>query len=486
MSAYGGGTSRGPYHSSIICSESAIRIDKISYAYGAFEIIIWEIMAVIADNSEGIELMVARSTILIMSCFLMLILFQSPLANAYGASALSSHNLSHSPDEQVISLTSPNSIAMGQFGTSEAIGTKFTNSGPVIAIGAPMETAKGFGEAGNVYVYDATNGKLLRTITSPNAQDDGNFGESVSIRNGILGVGAPGETAGGFSMAGNAYLFNVSTGKLLNTLDSSFPTTDASFGFSIAVGIYTECGEHHTACVNESLALVGAPGESNICGDGRAWTFVNGLVFNGYCSPNPIKDGDFGYSVAIGAGIMAVGAPDETADGLSEAGIVYTFDSHSGIFNSTLISPDAQAEGNFGDSVACVGGLIAVGAPGEGFGDGTVYTFDAYNGTHFGTFESPDTKQTDVGFGTAVALFGTTLLVGSPGEGNFVYPDEGHAYTFNTTSGAEVQKFTSQNRQGDGFFGLSVALNNDVVVVGAPDQQVGLNDEAGNVYIFST
>ena len=62
-------------------------------------------------------------------------------------------------------------------------------------------------EAGNAYAFNAKNGHLVYTFTSPNAQFLGYFGYSVAATAKIVVVGAMGETASGYSMAGHAYVF---------------------------------------------------------------------------------------------------------------------------------------------------------------------------------------------------------------------------------------------------------------------------------------
>src|SRR5437667_101580 len=103
-----------------------------------------------------------------------------------------------------ITLTSPNAQNGGQFGHSVAI-----NEGdPLVVVGAPFETANALSAAGHAYVFDATDGSLVTTLTSPGAQIGGFFGYSVSISDTTAVVGARGETANALPEAGNAYVFD--------------------------------------------------------------------------------------------------------------------------------------------------------------------------------------------------------------------------------------------------------------------------------------
>jgi len=104
------------------------------------------------------------------------------------------------PPHYPLTLTSPNPQNPGGLGCSVSI-----SDGKVV-VGAVEESSGGYDGAGNVYVF-TTSGKLISTLTSPNPQYLGYFGNSVSISGCYVVVGAPYESSGGYSFAGNAYVF---------------------------------------------------------------------------------------------------------------------------------------------------------------------------------------------------------------------------------------------------------------------------------------
>ena len=129
----------------------------------------------------------------------------------------------------------------GEFGNGIAV------SGNIVVVGAWNEAANGYAGASHAYVFNTETGALLRTFTSPNAQTGGHFGSDVALAGYIVAVGAESETADGYSGAGHTYLFNVLTGKLISTLTSpnavtggAFGSTIASAGNTLAVGAQTE------------------------------------------------------------------------------------------------------------------------------------------------------------------------------------------------------------------------------------------------------
>ena len=98
-------------------------------------------------------------------------------------------------------LSSSNAQENGWFGVSVSTSEEF------VAVGAYSETADGYTAAGRAYVFNATSGALIETLTSPNAQSYGEFGSSVSISGTLVTRGAPNEIADGYYHAGHAYIF---------------------------------------------------------------------------------------------------------------------------------------------------------------------------------------------------------------------------------------------------------------------------------------
>ena len=108
-------------------------------------------------------------------------------------------------------------------------------------------------------------------------------------------------------------------------------------------------------------------------------------------------------------------------------------------------------------------------------------TAKAHAATSVVTFTSPNPTGSG-GFGSSVAVNRTSVVVGAPGEvaGGAA---AGHAYVFGS-AGVLVATLTSPNPTGSGHFGSSVAMNGTSVVVGAPGESPGGSFQAGNAYLF--
>jgi outer membrane protein assembly factor BamB len=212
-----------------------------------------------------------------------------------------------SPVPATTTLTSSNAQQFGWFGASVAVNSKF------VVVGAPKEDANGFIEAGHVYVFNAANNKLISTLTSPNAQTYGSFGGSVAVNSKFIVVAAPAEAANGYQHAGNAYVFNAANNKLISTLTSPNARTGGYFGYSVAVSSNIVVVGANNEAANGYL----------YAGNVYVFNAANGNLISTHTSPNAQTWGYFGYSVAVNSNIVVIGADQEAANGYGQAGNAY-------------------------------------------------------------------------------------------------------------------------------------------------------------------
>jgi FG-GAP repeat len=318
----------------------------------------------------------------------------------------------------ISSLASPNPQAGGMFGWSVAFGSSVLAGGKIAIVGAPNETADGLAGAGRAYVFNATSGALMATLMSPNPQAGGEFGFSMDLTGKTVVIGAPDEAAGGHPGAGNAYSFNVVTGKSHPKLHSPDPQSEGHFGWSIgAMG---------------SVVAVGSPGEDS--GEGRAYVFSSkGALTAVLSSGSPQSGGHFGWSVSATKRLIAVGAPDELAGGFAGAGDAYVFGASNGSMVSSLSSPHPKAGGAFGYSVDLEVDTVLVGSPHEDVGlvtkAGTAYLLEVPSGAVLRTLSSPS-PQPNGFFGASVNARTKIYVTGAPGEQVEALGEAGHAYLF--------------------------------------------------------
>ncbi|MEQ9625287.1 two-partner secretion domain-containing protein, partial [Coleofasciculus chthonoplastes] len=210
------------------------------------------------------------------------------------------------PNTPLATFLNPEPVADSRFGTSVA------TVGSDILIGAFLNTSGGFEDAGQAFLFNST-GTLLQTFDNPQPLVGGNFGISVAATGSDILIGARGNTSGGVTRAGQAFLFNP-TGTLLQTFDNPQPVGGARFGRSVA-GVGPDI-------------MIGA--EGNTSGGfedaGQAFLFnPTGTLLQTFDNPQPVVGGNFGFSfAAVGSNIL-IGAPLNTSGGFEDAGQAFLF-----------------------------------------------------------------------------------------------------------------------------------------------------------------
>lgn len=394
--------------------------------------------------------------------FAVIFLFVVPSFCFASSAAYSSWSLL-ATSKPVLVLKSPNPQAYGYFGTVAL-------SGDLAVVGAFGENSSGIQGAGRAYVFNATTGKLISTLLSPNPYEGGAFGVSVAVSGDLVLVGAPYVD----SSAGFAYVFNGTTGKLISYLFSPNPQAFGYFGWSVAL--------------SGKLAIVGAYGEIQGSSDdfaGHVYVFnaKTGLLLKTLVSPSFQFGGEFGYSVAGGNdSLLLVGAPYEaSSSGLNEAGNAYLFNASTGKLLNKFSSPHPKEYGAFGYSASIAGVTLVVSASGIG-GEDRIYTFNASTGALIGTLG----PQGDHGFGWSVGAGGTgnniTVVVGAPFETVRNISGAGRAYTF---AGSEVTGIFASPKPVEFLnYGLSVSASGNLILIGADNTPVNGIAGAGEAYVY--
>src|SRR5262245_45735790 len=155
----------------------------------------------------------------------------------------------------------------------------------------------------------------------------------------------------------------------------------------------------------------------------------------------------------------------------------------------TLTAFDGVARNFFGASVAISGNTLVVGAPGDADFKGAAYVFNR-SGSTFTTpakkLIADDGKPGDF-FGLSVAIDGNTLVAGAPFDETDDGKSAGSAYVFNrsgTDFSPTPQKLTAFDGKPNADFGFSVAIDVDTLVVGAVSDS-DPNKNQGAAYVFT-
>lgn len=210
-----------------------------------------------------------------------------------------------------------------------------------------------------------------------------------------------------------------------------------------------------------------------------SWSITQKLM-----EPNGAAAGhQFGAAVAVQGFWAVVGAPGASAAYVFQlSGTTWTY------VQKLSISPSELGD-FFGASVAIAGDTIAIGAYGSNSYVGKVYIF-RYNGSSWGQVPSQiltanDGQSLDF-FGYSLALSNNSLIVGAYGDDEPSGTNFGSSYIFkfNGTQWAFQQKLQAPDGASGDNFGQAVAIDTNKLIIGASrDDDVGNN--AGSAYIFA-
>lgn len=325
--------------------------------------------------------------------------------------------------------------------------------------------------SGAAYLHNAVTGahllELVWTSSVPGGQlANDRFGSSVGISGSKCVVGAPGTATGGA-----AYIFDTATGTQITELKPSDLHYYDDFGDSVAIS-----GE---------LVVVSSPkDDDNGLNSGSAYLFdaTSGTELAKLVASDGTSDDNFGYALAINGNTIVVGTP--YTYGTVFSGAVYLFDAITFAQTAKLFPSDGAGHDQFGLSVAISGTTIIIGAPGvddNGSFSGAAYLFDATTGAELAKLRASDGDADDY-FGNSVAISGNTAIVGAPGDDdNGSY--SGSVYLFDITTGAEIAKLLSSDGAAGDKFGRAVAISGTTALVGAEEDDDN-GPWSGSAYLY--
>lgn len=303
-------------------------------------------------------------------------------------------------------------------------------------------------------------------VTAASGAANDEFGYSVSISGNTALVGAYKGNGG----TGAAYVFSQSGGVWSETakLVASDAASGDQFGWSVSL--------------SAGSALVGARGVNG--NEGAAYVFngagANWIQVARLVATDGAADARFGNAVALSGGSALVAAATASVNGNSYQGAGYVFRESGGTWTQVgkLVAQNGAGNDQLGVSAAFDGTTAVLGAPGPNMFSGAAYVFTETAGSWS---QSAMLTASDGGpfssFGSALAVEGNTLLVGAN-----LAAMTGAAYVF-TGSGSswtEQQKLLANDGDMGADFGVSVAIDGDVAVIGAERD----SGEQGAAYVF--
>ncbi|MBO9998979.1 MAG: hypothetical protein J7641_08225 [Cyanobacteria bacterium SID2] len=328
-----------------------------------------------------------------------------------------------------------------QFGEYSAIATKFDD--PI----NPNDVTQEIRNAGSAFVFDGL-GDLTNTFIDPQASRQGEFGSSIDIWQNNVVVGGRRADIASNNNVGGAYIFDITSGNLIQSIAN--PPNDVG----ATPGLVQQSRFGEAVSIYQNRVAVGAPGHDreadnvnpNIdwdAGVAHVFDVTSGQRLFKLESPNNTDNFSiFGFDLELSGQHVLVGErygeTDFTDVTDKDTGRAYLFSANDGSFLHEFASPNPERNGSFGYAVtlSSSANLAVVSAPEENDKSGRVYVFNTTSGNLVATIDNPTPDPNDF-FGQSVSLSGNTLLVGADRDDTEGI-DAGAVYKYQVTSGGSV------------------------------------------------
>ncbi len=298
----------------------------------------------------------------------------------------------------------------GGFGQAVAITDVRGRGNTAFAI-VGAATHDGVGEA-RIFALSGRDWNVQARISARDGADGDDFGHAVSINGDTAFVGAPKDDDGAPN-SGAVYVF-VRAGARWNQqakLTAKNPARSDGFGESVSLlGNTAIIGAPQTEHAGVKFAGAAYVFER----EGDTWVEKTKLTAN-----EPGKADRFGFSVALDADTVVIGAPLRDTNGGQDAGAAYIFgrDGDSWKQLAKVEGEGGRKGDKFGHSVATNGNVVIVGAPirnEDAFASGAAYAFARVDGVWQAKNKVvPKNGSKDLHFGESVGINENTVAIAS-------------------------------------------------------------------------
>jgi hypothetical protein len=410
------------------------------------------------------------------------------------------------PDDLAFPWTQQQKLTAGDASADDRLGTSVSLNGSTIVVGAPLADLGTSFDAGALYVFTRDQTVSLnpwtqrQKLTASDAGADDRLGISVSLDANTILAGAPRADTIGATDAGAAYVFtrdsaspNFSQDQILN---ASNPGSNNQFGTSVFM--------------DGSTAIIGAPlaDVSTSTDAGHAYFFSRDPLSGSWGQQQVLRTGnpealsEFGGAVGFNAVTAVIGSAKRDQGTSNSAGAAFVFilepeDDEIAQETDILTAADAASNDNFGSAVGLSGDNTLIGIPDADPGtdlnageasaferDPTTQVFDDET-----TLTAGDKTALD-NFGAAVSVNADTAVIGAPDADIGGDADAGGVYVFNRDPVADNWNQSDKLTAGGDVnaldrFGTSVAVDADIILVGAPFHNPNGAPNGGAAFLFS-
>jgi FG-GAP repeat len=263
----------------------------------------------------------------------------------------------------------------------------------------------------------------------------------------------------------------------------------------------------NTGAANQVLVSKGA-------GASQTWENINSIAngsgavgfgtwgdcsMNGISEYNPVADTSgalndlFGHSVSISGNYAIIGAckDDDIAGNGRGSASIFKYNGINWVFMQKITDATGTGYDDFGNAVSISGNYAIVGArfddgpAGENQGSASIYQL--IGGTWVLMQKIRDVNGSpDDYFGWSVSISDNKVIVGAPNDDAGILTNRGSASIYQLSGGTWVlmNKITDATGATDDNFGWSVSISGNYVIVGAPHDDGAIGANQGSVCIY--
>ncbi|MAQ71917.1 MAG: hypothetical protein CL565_06955, partial [Alphaproteobacteria bacterium] len=303
---------------------------------------------------------------------------------------------------------------------------------------------------------------------------------------------------------GSAFIQDINLGNSISQTDNSFflsYQTRLNGAENEAIGrSVTLRAEHNTELLTFApkavvKVAVNKPIIGEIGNDELTGTNANNIIYGSpQGTPDPISkliisnpafdasDG-FSFNITMSNGIVLASSVNDDF-GATDSGAAYLFNASTGDLLHTFYNPTPASSDNFGWNTAIDGNRALISAINDDTGSsnaGSAYLYDVASGALLHTFNNP-TPGSNAHFGSSVALSNDVAIIGAE-YGTTGGSRPGVAYLYDINTGSLLHTLNNPSPNHLDTFGYTVDISTNYAIVGASyDDTVGGN--TGSAYIF--
>ena len=369
------------------------------------------------------------------------------------------------------------------FQASDKLGKYIAMSEKYAVVGFPgfPDTSKVNPQEGKAYIFEVSTGKLLHIIQAKDKTKWDNFGWRVAIGgpqgSHVILSAVFAKNNAGVSAAGALYVFGADTGKQISKItveDSDVGRDVLGESLDIDDGYKVIAGATWPNPKEKVLTVIaGATGYGS---GGAAYIFnIRGTVKQLHkLTVSGSKKYSFGCSVGISGDYAVVGDKDDS----DSKGAAYIFKVSTGTMLHKITAKDGKKKDYFGYSIGIDGNYIVVGAKGVDNNKGAAYVYDT-SGKQLHKLTAEDGKEEDkFGDQHGVSISGKYAIIGSKYNDN----SKGAAYIFNVETGELYKKLVGRDKES---FGWGVSIHGNNAMIGAPSHNGNGKSNTGGIYFYT-